>query len=156
MIPFQLVGLPYQPFAPLFDATHKELARVHARRFVADAPHAYPCRVSLVDAEPGEEVLLLPFEHLPVSSPYRASGPIFVRKGAMQRFEPVAQVPEYVTRRVISARGYNLGHDLVLAEVCDGVEVKATILRMLADRRVAYIHLHNAKPGCFSCLVSRW
>jgi len=156
MIPFQLVGLPYQPFADLFNAPHEDLARVHARRFVADEPHSYPCRVSLVDAAPGEEVLLVPFDHHPVDSPYRASGPIFVRKDAVQRFEPIAHVPEYVTRRLMSVRGYNLGHDLVSAEVCEGVEAKAMILRMLSDQRVAYIHLHNAKPGCFSCLVSRW
>ena len=27
--------------------------------------------------------------------------------------------------------------------------------RRFADERVAYIHLHNARPGCFSCLVRR-
>jgi hypothetical protein len=31
----------------------------------------FPCRVSLVDAEIGESVLLVNYEHLPAASPYR-------------------------------------------------------------------------------------
>ena len=29
------------------------------------------------------------------------------------------------------------------------------IERLFANDRVAYLHLHNAKQGCFSCLVNR-
>ena len=51
------------------------------RRMRSDQPVGFPCRVSLEDAPVGEEVLLLPFTHQDSRSPYRASGPIFVRRG---------------------------------------------------------------------------
>ena len=34
-------------------------------------------------------------------------------------------------------------------------EVAAQIERMFGNEDVAYIHLHNAKRGCFSCRVER-
>jgi len=79
---FRLVGLPYDSFASLFDLDEGRLAEIGAVRVTADNDRGYPCRVSLEDAKSGEELLLLPYEHLPVKSPYRASGPIFVRRGA--------------------------------------------------------------------------
>ncbi len=44
---------------------------------------------------------------------------------------------------------------IVDAAVCAGAKVRAEIERQFTDRRVSYIHLHNAKRGCFSCLVER-
>jgi hypothetical protein len=41
------------------------------------------------------------------------------------------------------------------AVVCEGSEVKAAIQAMFARQEVAYIHLHNAKRGCFACKVER-
>ena len=49
----------------------------------------YPCRISLQDAEVGEEVLLLTFRHQAVASPYAASGPIYIRRSATQSFDAV-------------------------------------------------------------------
>jgi len=155
MTSFQLVGLPCEPFAPLFDLPDSELAACNVQRVVAAANPGYPCRVSLIDAEIGEELLLLPFEHQPANSPYRASGPIFVRKGASQaRLDP-GVVPDYVRRRLISVRAYDNAGDMTDATVCDGTDAASAIQTMFADGRVAYIHLHNAKRGCFSCLVNR-
>ncbi len=79
---FQLVGVPYETFAPLFSLSDEALAKLDARRVIATEAPGYPCRVSLVDAAVGEELILVPFAHQPASSPYRASGPVFVRKAA--------------------------------------------------------------------------
>jgi hypothetical protein len=152
---FQLVGLSPDHFAPLFALASEELAALGVRRVKATSKPGFPCRVSLADAEPGEELLLLPFEHQPQRSPYRASGPIYVRAGATQRTLGVGEIPEYVSLRQISLRAYDLDHMIVGAEVCAGVAVRAEIERQFADPRVSYIHLHNAKRGCFSCLVQR-
>jgi uncharacterized protein DUF1203 len=155
MSSFQLVGLSPATFHSLFALPDDELARLGARRVVAGAKPGFPCRVSLVDAEPGEELLLLPFEHQPAASPYRASGPIYVRAGATQRTLDVGEIPTYVSLRQISVRAYD-GDDMIVgAEVCAGDAVAAEIERQFGDDRVRYIHLHNAKRGCFSCLVRR-
>jgi Protein of unknown function (DUF1203) len=88
-------------------------------------------------------------------SPYRASGPIFVRKAARQSKLLPGVIPDYVRLRQISVRAYD-GADLMIdATVCEGGDVAAAILAMFGDPKVAYIHLHNAKRGCFSCRVDR-
>ena len=48
-----------------------------------------------------------------------------------------------------------LTHLMVSADVCEGAALLPVIERMLADPSVAYIHLHNAKRGCYSCRVDR-
>jgi Protein of unknown function (DUF1203) len=78
---FKLVGLPFEPIAHLFALSDMELAACNARRIFATTKPGFPCRVSLADAEVGEELLLLPFEHQAASSPYMSSGPIFVAQG---------------------------------------------------------------------------
>jgi hypothetical protein len=37
----------------------------------------------------------------------------------------------------------------------NGSELEEAIGRMFADQRVRYLHLHNARPGCFNCSVVR-
>ena len=86
MSSFRLVGLAAENFEPFFAMSDAELAALGARRVRRRrAAPAFPCRVSLADAEVGDELLLLPFEHLSTRSPYRASGPVFVRAGRAPR-----------------------------------------------------------------------
>jgi hypothetical protein len=155
MPPFQLLGLPAAPFTRLFSLSEAELSEVHAQRVVATSNPGYPCRVSLEDAEIGDELLLLPYTHQPAASPYRASGPIFVRKGALQAVVEPGVVPAYVTRRLMSVRAYDAQGWMTDATVCPGAETAAAIERLFEEPRVAYIHLHNANRGCFSCAVRR-
>jgi hypothetical protein len=155
MSSFRLVGLGAETFEPFFAMPDAELAALGARRVVADAPTGFPCRVSLADADAGDELLLLPFEHLSTGSPYRASGAVYVRRGVTRATLAPGQVPPYVTRRVMSVRAYDADDMMVDADVCEGVEAGTVIERLMADPAVAYIHLHNAKRGCFSCRVER-
>lgn len=155
MISFQLVGLPTEPFSSLPDLPDAELARLGVRRVRAENKPGYPCRVSLMDAEIGEELFLLPYEHQPANSPYRSSGPIFVRLEVVQQTLPVGEIPDYVRRRLISVRGYDDEDMMINAEVCEGDRVGEEIERQFSNPKVRYIHLHNAKRGCFSCLVRR-
>lgn len=152
---FQLCGIDHAPFAHLFELSGEALKQLGAvRQFATESP-GYPCRVSLQDAEVGEELLLLPYEHQPAASPYRACGPIFVRRNATRRMLEPGQVTGYVTRRLMSVRAYDATHMMVDASVCEGIGVENEILRLFEDERVAYLHLHNAKRGCFSCRVDR-
>ena len=155
MSSFRLVGLAAENFEPFFAMGDDELAALGARRVVADESPGFPCRVSLADAEVGDELLLLPFEHLSARSPYRASGPVFVRARARRAVLEPGMIPPYVTRRLMSVRAYDANDMMVAGEVCEGAGVHATLERLMADGAVAYIHLHNAKRGCFSCRVER-
>jgi hypothetical protein len=155
MSSFRLVGLAAENFEPFFSMSDGELAALGARRVVADEAVGFPCRVSLADADVGDELLLLPFDHLLTRSPYRASGPVFVRKGARRAVLEPGAIPPYVTRRWMSVRAYDAEDMMVAADVCDGSDVRGVIERFMADPAVAFLHLHNAKRGCFSCRVER-
>jgi len=155
MTSFQLVGLPYAPFAGLFSLPASELTALDVRRVHATNKPGFPCRVSLVDADVGEELLLLPFDHQPADSPYKSTGPIFVRKAASQASLDPGVIPDYVRSRLISVRAYDDQHLMTDAAVCDGNDTASLIEEMFCRQEVAYIHLHNAKPGCFSCRVNR-
>lgn len=152
---WRLTGLDPASFEPLFSLPDDELLRLGARRRIASEAPGFPCRVSLEDAPLGAELLLLPYEHHPADSPYRASGPIFVRRGAVRRELPPGEVPPYVASRLISVRAYDAGAMMIAASVCEGTAVAGALEEMFADSAVAYVHLHNAKRGCFSCRASR-
>lgn len=142
-------------FAALFELDDSQLAARGIERVRADAKPGFPCRVSLCDAEIGDELLLLPFEHQPEASPYRASGPIFVGRGAKQGLFAAGEIPASVSSRMISLRAYDSRHRIVHADVCDGARIGAGIEVAFSNSAVAYLHLHNAKRGCFACRVDR-
>jgi hypothetical protein len=152
---FQIHALAPEPFAPLFTLPDSELAKVQAIRMTVDSSPGYPCRVSLADAEIGETIILLNFTHQPADSPYQASHAIFVRENAEQAFPEPGAVPEALATRLISARAFDDNHHMVDAQVVDGSELSETIPAMLQDPAVAYLHLHNAKRGCFAARATR-
>jgi hypothetical protein len=152
---FKLVGLPAESFSRLFSLSDAELTAFNAHRVFATSKPGYPCRVSLCDADIGEELLLLPFGHQAESSPYRSCGPIFVRKAAVTADLDVGVIPDYVRTRLMSVRAYDSAHLMTDALVCEGAAAGSAIQAMFAREEVAYIHLHNAKRGCFSCKVVR-
>ena len=154
-IPFQITALPIEQFTSLFSKSDEDLESIGVRRMVADQKPGYPCRVSLVDAEPGEEVLLVPFTHHEVNSPYRATGPIFVRVEAQTARLEINEVPPMIRTRLLSIRGYDAAGMMLLSEVLNGAELEEHLWRFFADPRVAYIDLHNARPGCYNCRVER-
>ncbi|MDH5834534.1 DUF1203 domain-containing protein [Luteimonas kalidii] len=154
-MPFRLSGIDPAPFAALFALDDDALAQRGVQRCRADRDSGFPCRISLEDARVGEELLLLPYEHQPAHTPYRASGPVFIRRGVQRSELPQEVVPPYVARRLMSLRAYSDRHWMVDAEVCEGGDVARELARMFGDATVAYVHLHNARRGCFSCVAHR-
>jgi hypothetical protein len=152
---FQIHALSPAQFEPLFALSDGELAKVRATRMTADAKPGCPCRVSLAEAEIGETVILVNFEHQSADSPYQATHAIFVRENAEQAFPELGTVPEVLETRLISIRAFDDKHYMVDADVVDGSRLSESIPAMLQDPRVAYLHLHNAKRGCFAARVTR-
>jgi hypothetical protein len=97
----------------------------------------------------------LPHRHHDVASPYRAAGPIYVREQAERAQPAVNEVPDAVRRRLLSVRAYDHAGFMVDADVTEGSELEGAIDRFFADPKVAYLHVHNARPGCYSCRVDR-
>ena len=152
---FQIHALPSAPFAPLFALTDEELAARGALRRLADRRPGFPCRVSLRDAEPGETVLLLHYEHQPARSPFRASHAIYVREGAVPAQPEPGEVPEMLRSRLLSVRAFDDGGMLVDADVAPGTELEALAMRMLSAGPTSYLHVHFARPGCYAARIAR-
>ena len=152
---FKIVALPYEPFRLLFSLNQQALRHHGARRMTVETHPGYPCRVSLQDAAVGETVLLINFTHHRVDSPYQASGPVFVRQNARQAVPGINKVPAMLRHRLLSLRAYDSCAMMIAAEVVEGTDVETHIRRFFVQETVAYLHIHNAMPGCFNCAVQR-
>ena len=152
---FRITGLPAEAFQHLFTLTDEELARHNAvRRIADDRRPGYPCRVSLADSEPGDELILVNYEHLPVASPYRMRFAVYVRKGdeAYDRFN---EVPEQLRRRVLAVRSFDAEGMMLGFELTDGRELESAIGKLFSEPRAKYLHVHFAAPGCYAARVDR-
>lgn len=149
---FRITGLPAENFAHLFALSDAELAAQGAVRRVAE--HPAPCRISLTDATPGDEVILVNYEHHPVDSPYRMRFAIYVRKGE-ETYDKVNEVPQQLRTRTLAARSFDDTGMMVDRELVEGARLESAIERLLAEPRAAYLHLHYAAPGCYAARVER-
>ena len=151
---YRITGLDHTPFRDLHFLSDDALAEKGVRRVRIESKHAAPCRPSLDDAEIGEAVLLLNYEHQPANTPYRQQGPIFVRESE-QRFEGIGVIPPALARRPLSLRGFD-GEDMMIeADLAEGADVRPLIERIFANPNVAYIHAHYARRGCYAALIER-
>ncbi len=152
---FQIHALPHDQFDHLFTMSDSGLANERAVRTTVNTSPGYPCRVSLSDANIGETVILVNYEHQAADSPYRAAHAIYVRENIKQAFPEIDVVPELFDNRLISIRAFDDKHHIVQADVVDGSCLKEAILKVFQDAKVEYLHLHNAKPGCYLARVTR-
>lgn len=152
---FQCIALDTALFSGYFEKSPAELAQLGAKQMMVDKKPGFPCRISLEDAEIGEEVLLLPYAHHAVASPYQASGPIFIRKEVEMAKPGVNEIPLMLQHRLLSVRGYDKDGLMVAAVVVEGRNLAASIAELFDNEQIEYLHLHNAKPGCYNCLVKR-
>ena len=152
---FRITGLPAENFAHLFALSDQELvAREAVRRIADERTPGYPCRISLTDSQPGDELLLVNYEHHSVSSPYRMRFAVYVRKGE-ETYDAVGEIPEQLRIRTLAVRAYDQNAMMVGWELVDGRELEAAIERLFADSRAAYLHTHYAAPGCYAARIDR-
>ena len=152
---FRIRGLPAEEFAPLFALSDAELAEHGAVRRIAEPREpGFPCRVSLTDFSPGDELILVNYEHHPVDSPYRMRFAIFVRKGD-ETFDAVDTVPEQLRKRTLAVRAFDAAGMMLGVELVDGTKLEDAIGRLFADPRAIYLHVHFAAPGCYAARIER-
>jgi hypothetical protein len=152
---FIVSALSAAPFRPLFGLSDEALAERGAIRRTVDAKPGFPCRVSLEDAEPGETVLLLNYEHQSADTPFRASHAIYVREDAAEAELADGEVPQLFRHRVMSLRAFSEGGMMLAAEVAPGAELEPAVERLLAKPDVAYLHAHYAGMGCSAARIDR-
>ncbi|MCZ8377128.1 MAG: DUF1203 domain-containing protein [Beijerinckiaceae bacterium] len=150
-------GLDPAPFAPLFPLEDAALLLRGIRRVIVpeDPGIMFPCRVSLDYPEAGEEMLLLNHRHLDhPASPYRAEGPIFVRRG-VPAFDAVDQLPPVIVQRPMAVRAYDEAMMMVEAEIAEKGEIDDLAREWLEQPGIAHIDVHSMRRGCFFCRIQR-
>ena len=152
---YKITSLKLNTFHHLFGLDEQALAEKGVQRMTVTAKPGYPCRVTLQDAEIGESVLLLNYEHLPVDSPYRSAHALFVRENATQSACFENEVPEYLQNRQLSVRSFDTSGNMVDADTCAGEELESLIEQLLGDEAADYLHVHNAARGCYLAKVNR-
>ena len=151
---YRMEGLAPQAFAGLFAMADGELAARGAIRVTADAP-GYPCRVSLEEAAPGEELILLNHVSHDVAGPFRTAYAIYVRKDA----EPAAcytdEAPAYLDKRTLGLRGFDAEGMLKDGLLAMPGEADAKIRALFERAEIDTIHAHSAAYGCFLARIER-
>jgi hypothetical protein len=152
---YRIEGLAPEAFESLFGLMDGDLAARGAMRVTADSDFGFPCRVSLQDAAPGDELILLNHVSHDVDGPFRTTYAIFVRKDAEAPASYKDEAPPYLDRRTLSLRGF--GADGLLK---DGLlampgEADAKIRALFERPEVATIHAHAATYGCFLARIER-
>jgi hypothetical protein len=150
---FTVHGLSPEPFRPLYGLSDIELAARRARRVVVNGS-GFPERIEMRDAQAGETLLLVNFEHQSADTPYRSSHAIYVREGATETWSG-DHLPEVMRKRLLSLRAFSADGSMVDADVVEGREAEPVIERLLGEDRVAYLHAHYAKPGCYAARIDR-
>ncbi|MEM9795049.1 MAG: DUF1203 domain-containing protein [Pseudomonadota bacterium] len=152
---FQIQPLPLDPFEALFALDDDALAERGARRVRADSYPGFPCRVTLEDAAPGEEVILANHLHQPANSPYRASHAVYVRAGARPARPAPGTVPDMLQRRTLALRGFDADGMMATADIVEGPDLAGCLDRVLSDPEIAYAHIHFAARGCYAARAVR-
>ena len=151
---YRIEGLRRADFAPLFAMSDAELAAQNALRVTATGP-GYPCRVSLDDAKPGEQLILLNYTSHDVATPYRSTYAIYVRADADEIAPLIDATPPVFESRPLGLRAFDAGGMLKSAALALPGQADAKIRELFADDNIAYIHAHNAAHGCFSARIDR-
>ncbi len=152
---FRITGLDPQPFRHLYGLSDEELLSHGVKRYMVEKSPGFPDRIEMRDMVPGESALLLNHTYQAAATPYHGRHAIFIREGADKAYQAVDTVPEVMSRRLLSLRGFDAQHMLAGYDVVEGRDAKSAIERLFENPAIAYIHVHNAKPGCFSGLVER-
>lgn len=152
---FRISGLSPLPFQHLYGLPEAELKQLGVIRYLVDAKPGYPDRITMEDAEPGQTVLLLNHVCQSADTPYRASHAIFIREGATQAYDAIDQVPDSLRIRLLSLRAYDAQGMMLDADVVEGMAIETVIARLFDDPAVRYLHVHNARRGCYAGRIDR-
>jgi hypothetical protein len=153
MTNFQIKSLKAAEFSNLFELDQSGLQRIGALKMTVDKKPGFPCRVSLEDAEIGEEVMLLPYQHHKTQTPYQSTGPVFVRKNAETARLKINEIPQMLQHRLLSLRAYDRNGMMKESSVAEGHTLKDALEKIFTNQDISYIHIHNAKAGCYNCEV---
>lgn len=115
-----------------------------------------PCRHCLKMIPEGAGMLVLAHRPFPALQPYAETGPIFLcadpcKAGGGEALPEILASPDYIVR------GYGPDDRIVYGtgEVAPTPLIPALAATLLADARVAYVHVRSARNNCYQCRIDR-
>lgn len=112
------------------------------------------CRLS----EPTERLWLIGHAPLTVQRPWREVGPVFVHADRCEGYDPAAGLPAFVHGSPRVLRSYTAEQAMHYAGnrlTGSDDDLGAVLQELLADPRVAEVHLRNVQTQCFIARVTR-
>jgi hypothetical protein len=151
---FRIVPLPY--------ALVKRVRRTlrddhgHALEVITNRERGNPCRFTLRQSPPGEELILMSYSPFRGGHPYAEVGPIFIRKNGdadTGYADPHRWPPEIdPVNRVF--RCYDADERIVDARVGTS-QPEALIAELFANAQVQTIHVRSLTYGCYTFKIER-
>ena len=100
--------------------------------------------------QPGERLVLDNHAHQSdPGSPYRASGPIFVREAAAEAGSSEGTAPQMLAKRPLSLRVYDRRNMMIEGEVIDGRSLDSRLATWFDHPATDQVHIHFAPRGCY-------
>jgi len=152
---YRITGIDPAPYRHLYGLPDDALASHGILRMTVTEKPSFPCRVSLIDRDVCESMLLLNHVSHDVANPYRASHAIFVTEGATDAAEYVDEVPPVFAPRVLSLRGFDASGIMVDAILTQPGDSDLGIRTLFENPAIDTIHAHNATRGCFAAKIER-
>ncbi|MDI6539790.1 DUF1203 domain-containing protein [Pantoea ananatis] len=152
---FRISGLNPEPFTHLFGKGEHYLKQHRALRISVDSYPGYPDRISLRDIPAGETVILINHTYQPADTPYLGSHAVYLWEGCNEQGIYINKIPESIGLRLLSLRAFDENHLMLQADICEGAAAEMMLKHFFDDPSVSYIHIHNAKQGCYACLAER-
>lgn len=150
---YRITGLNPAPYKPLFGLSDDDLAKRGIVSMIVTQSPGFPCRISLLDRDIGEKVLLLNHVSHDAANPYRSAHAIFVADSEQGKF--VDEIPPVFQRRILSLRGFDREGMMADAALAQPGEAEAAIRRLFGNPAIDVIHAHNAMRGCFAATIER-
>ena len=115
-----------------------------------------PCRHCLRQIPEGAGMLILAHRPFPALQPYAETGPIFLCADPCNRGGG-AEVPEALASPDYLVKGYSAQDRIVYGTgaVVATPAIPAMAERLLADPRIAYVHVRSARNNCYQARIDR-
>ena len=124
-------------------------------RHVSSGP-GNPCRHCLGFVPEGKEMLVLAHRPFHALQPYAETGPIFLCAEPCEAWDGEG-IPEALASPDYIVRGYGADHRIVYGTgaVTPTEASPDRAAALLADPRVAYVHVRSARTTCYQCRIDR-
>jgi Protein of unknown function (DUF1203) len=116
-----------------------------------------PCRHCLAMIGKGEPFLILSHRPFPAPQPYAEQGPIFLHAEHCRRGGGTAEIPAFLDSPRYIVRGYGNDDRIVYGtgQVVETSRIPSAARELLADQKIAYLHVRSATNNCYHCRIER-